>query len=62
MIKEVIMYTAACDNCGYEPEFGDFTALSDKDSVVEDITAQGWHYDSEKEACYCEDCRKELGI
>lgn len=57
MILPVEMYIAECDICGAHYEHGDYSCLSDKDSVREDASEGGWYFtDYNKGKCYCENC------
>lgn len=55
MIIEVTMYTAKCDLCGHNCEFGDYSCYHDESTVQEDATAQGWHFTDDGK-CYCNEC------
>lgn len=54
-IITVEAYTAKCDVCNTEAEFGDFSCLCDESSVKEDATKQGWYFDVD-DKCYCGNC------
>lgn len=51
----VEMYTAKCDVCGVNAEFGDFTCYGDKESVRQDAGSNGWYF-IDDDTCYCEEC------
>ena len=56
MIEKVEMYSAICDNCKDILELcGEYTALSDKHSVEEDVDDSDWNI-LENNKVYCPDC------
>jgi hypothetical protein len=61
MIKEVKMYNAACDTCGFEAEFGDYTCYSSREAVKDDILTQGWTI-SDTGECTCDECVLKLAL
>jgi hypothetical protein len=59
MIIQVEMYTAECDQCGVNSEFGDYSCYHDKDTLIVDASDNGWHFvDGLNGKCYCEDCHE----
>lgn len=55
MIKEVIMYTVICDNCGKNSGDGqDFAAWGDKQWAEDTTIDTGWVEHEGKH--YCDDC------
>lgn len=55
MIKEILMYTVVCNNCGKDVNEGaDFCAWNDK-GFAQDVAAEaGWIKDGDEH--YCPDC------
>ena len=55
MIKEILMYTICCDNCGVDSNEGeDISAYQDSSDVIENLVYWGWLIDRNKH--YCFDC------
>lgn len=49
------MYAGKCDNCGKEANLmGEYAALVDKETVLEDLIMSDYHVDGDKH--YCPDC------
>ena len=55
MIKEIIMYTVACDNCGRDVNRDlEFSCWADKQTSVDIAQDLDWHKEGEKH--YCPNC------
>jgi hypothetical protein len=55
MIKELIMYTVVCDNCGADAnEDAEYSCWSDRGYAEESATESDWEKDGDKH--YCPEC------
>lgn len=52
-IKEVTFYRVACDNCGKEADYGEYSAWAQPEGATE-MLGDDWHVAEDK--FYCSDC------
>lgn len=57
MIKEVIMYTVVCDNCGKDAfQDQEFSCWSEPGYATEIADEEGWYTDNIENVAYCDEC------
>jgi len=57
MIKEIIMFTVICDNCGKDANNGnEVVAWCDKDTAIELASDSGWIDLDNPDKNYCSEC------